>query len=162
MRIGKSAARSSRRHVGDRPKIMCRQKLRNEVPEAGKPALSCLPNRAYKVNSQLRNFAIPLNKQRSLSRCFDCEQRSPSALRLAFSRRGPCVPSRSARGRRMFFIRFVNRAVQAVWRSHHEGRKQARDSGHSPFRGPAKGRLRRARISILATFQLTGGSTDSR
>jgi hypothetical protein len=61
-------------------------------------------------------------------------------------------PSRSARGRRMLFIRFINRAVQAVWRSHHEGRKQARDSGHSPFRGPARGRSPRARISILAPF----------
>ena len=86
----------------------------------------------------------------------------PSTRTLfAFSRRGPCVPSRSARGRRMLFIRFINRAVQAVWRSHHEGRKQARDSGHSPFRGPARGRSPRARISILAPFQLTGGSTDS-
>src|SRR6266851_2491627 len=41
MIIGKSAARSSRRNVGDRPKTMCRQILRNEVPEAGKSALSC-------------------------------------------------------------------------------------------------------------------------
>ena len=71
-------------------------------------------------------------------------------------------PARSARGRRMLFIRFVNRAVQAVWRSHHEGRKQARNSGHSPFRGPARGRSPRARISILAPFQLPGGSTDNR
>jgi len=87
----------------------------------------------------------------------------PSTRTLfAFSRRGPCVPSRPARGRRMLFIRFINRAVQAVWRSHHEGRKQARDSGHSPFRGPARGRSPRARISILAPFQLTGGSTHSR
>ena len=87
----------------------------------------------------------------------------PSTRTLfAFSRRGPCVPSRSARGRRMLFIRFINRAVQAVWRSHHEGRKQARDSGHSPFRGPARGRSPRARISILAPFHLTGGNTDSR
>ena len=148
MIIGKSAARSSRRNVGDQPKTMCRQTLRHEVPEAGKPALSCLPNRAHKVNSPLRFFAISPNKQRSLSRCFDCEQRSPSARsRLAFSRRGPCVPSRSVQGRRMLFIRFVNRAVQAVWRSRHDGRKQARDSGHSPFRGPARGRSPRARIS---------------
>ena len=66
------------------------------------------------------------------------------------------------KGRRMLFIRFVNRAVQAVWRSHHKGRKQARDSGHSPFRGPARGRSPRARISLLAPFQQTGGSTDSR
>ena len=87
----------------------------------------------------------------------------PSTRTLfAFSRRGPCVPSRSARGRRMLFIWFINRAVQAVWRSHHEGRKQARDSGHSPFRGPARGRSPRARISILAPFQQTGSSTDSR
>src|SRR6202030_3028549 len=27
----------------DRPKTMCRQKLRNKVPEAGRPALSCPP-----------------------------------------------------------------------------------------------------------------------
>jgi hypothetical protein len=51
----------------------------------------------------------------------------------------------------MLFIRFINRAVQAVWRSHHEGRKQARDSGHSPFRGPAGGRSPRARISICCS-----------
>src|SRR3954453_169171 len=97
MIIGKRAARSSRRNVGDRPKTMCRQTLRNEVPAARQLALSCLPNRACKVNSLLRLLAISLNKQRSLYRCFDCEQRSPSARsRLAFSRRGPCVPSRSA------------------------------------------------------------------
>jgi hypothetical protein len=55
-------------------------------------------------------------------------------------------------GRRMLFIRFVNRAVQAVRRSHHEGRKQARDSGHSPFRGPARGRSPRARIPNLCSL----------
>src|SRR5437879_4607977 len=82
-----------------RSKPMCRQKLRNEVPAARNLALSCLPNRACKVNSLIRYFVISLNKQRSLYRCFDCEQRSPSARsRLAFSRRGPCVPSRSAPG----------------------------------------------------------------
>jgi hypothetical protein len=74
---------------------------------------------------------------------------------FAFSRRGPCVPSRSARGRRMLFIRFINRAVQAVWRSHHEGRKQARNCGHSPFRGPARGRSA-APPSRSATAHSTG------
>jgi hypothetical protein len=65
-----------------------------------------------------------------LSLRIDAGRVRPSTRTLfAFSRRGPCVPSRSARGRRMLFIRFVNRAVQAVWRSHHEGRKQARGSG---------------------------------
>jgi hypothetical protein len=78
---------------------MCRQKLRNEVPAARQLALSCLPNRASKVDSRLRFFAVSLNKQHSLPRCFDCEQRWPSARsRLAFSRRGPCVPSSSAPG----------------------------------------------------------------
>ena len=38
MIIGKSAARSSRRNVGDRPKTMCRQELRNEVPKADRKA----------------------------------------------------------------------------------------------------------------------------
>ena len=44
--IRKSAARRSRSNVGDRSKTMCRQTLRNEVPAAGKPALSCRSNRA--------------------------------------------------------------------------------------------------------------------
>ena len=65
-------------------------------------------------------------------------------------------PARSARGRRMLFIRFVNRAVQAVWRSHHQGRKQTRDSGHSPFGGPARGRSPRA-VLVIGSF-----STDRR
>ena len=56
---------------------MCRQKLRNAVPAARQLALSCLPNRAHKVNSQLRYFAISLNKQHLLSRCFE--------LRAAFA-----------------------------------------------------------------------------
>jgi hypothetical protein len=142
---------------------MCRQKLRNEVPEAGKPALSCLPNLAHKVNSQLRCLATSRSCANSFLSALTAGRVRPSTRTLfAFSRRGPCVPSRSARGRRMLFIRFVNRAVQPVWRSRHEGRKQARDSGHSPFRGPARGRSPRARISLLAPFQLTGGSTDSR
>src|SRR5450755_2517075 len=33
-----------------------------------------------------------------------------------------------------------------------------RDSGHSPFRGPARGRSPRARISILAPFQQTAAA----
>ena len=64
-------------------------------------------------------------------------------------------------GCRMLFIRFVNRAVQAVRRSHPEGRKQARDSGHSPFRGPARGRSPRARISNLAPSQHAGCNTSA-
>src|SRR5450432_3539479 len=51
MIIGKSAARSSRRHVDDRPKTMCRQTLRTEGPEAGKPALSCHPRSVVSVRS---------------------------------------------------------------------------------------------------------------
>ena len=135
-----------------RAKTMCRQKLRNEVPEARQLALSCLPNRACKVNSLLRFFAISLNKQRSLSRCFDCEQRSPSARsRLAFSRRGPCVPSRSAPGlsHALHQVRKQGCPSSPALSSH--GRKQARDSGHSPLRGPARGRSPRARISNLCS-----------
>src|SRR4029078_10201718 len=70
-----SAPASPHRLDPSRTKTMCRQKLRNEVPAARTLALSCLPNRACKVNSLLCFFAISLNKQRSLSRCFDCEQR---------------------------------------------------------------------------------------
>jgi|SRR5450631_4464438 len=152
MIIGKSAARSSRRNVGDRPKTMCRQKLRTEGPAAGHPLyLAFLIGRTKStLNSAILRFSA---HDHFLSLCTDAGRVRPSTRTLlAFSRRGPCVPSRSARGRRMLFIRFINRAVQAVWRSHHEGRKQARDSGHSPFRGPARGRSPRARISILAPF----------
>src|SRR5712664_3742636 len=115
MIIGKSAARSSQRNVGDRPKTMCRQKLRNEVPEAGKPALSCLPNRAHGRTKSTLNYAISrlFTHGHFLSLCTDAGRVRPSTRTLfAFSRRGPCVPSRSAQGRRMLFIRFVNRAVQ--------------------------------------------------
>jgi hypothetical protein len=35
-------------------KTMCRQKLRDEVPAARNLVLSCLPNRAYKVNVSVR------------------------------------------------------------------------------------------------------------
>src|SRR5260221_14448246 len=49
MIIGKSAARSSRRNVGDRLKTMCRQKLRNEVPERGNPLYLAFHGRSVSV-----------------------------------------------------------------------------------------------------------------
>ena len=59
-------------------------------------ALSCLPNRAFKVNSFLRfsstlrtsAIADSLHRQRT--------HVTTSRSRSAFTRRGPCVPSRSA------------------------------------------------------------------
>jgi hypothetical protein len=42
---------------------MCRQKLRNEVPEAGKPALSCNPSMAT-------TFPMATDFFRSPKRCF--------------------------------------------------------------------------------------------
>jgi hypothetical protein len=99
MTIGKSAARSSRRNVGARPKPMCRQKLRNEVPEAVKPALSCHPwlvsGRAG-VQSQLSttifcNFS--LMSISFLSALTAGRFRPSMRTLLAFSRRGPCIPS---------------------------------------------------------------------
>jgi len=59
-------------------------------------------------------------------------------------------------GCRMLFIRFVNRAIQAVRRSRPRRAAQARDSGHSPFRGPARGRSPRARISSVCSPQHAG------
>ena len=72
---------------------MCRQRLGRSVAPV---LLSCLPNRAFKVNSFLR-FSSTLRTSAitdSLHR-----QRThviTSRLRSAFTRRGPCVPSRSA------------------------------------------------------------------
>src|ERR1700681_96637 len=65
MIIGKSAARLSRRNVGDRPKTMCRQKLRNEVPEAGKPALSCRPEKSRFSYHALFSLYAKLRQQYS-------------------------------------------------------------------------------------------------
>jgi hypothetical protein len=112
MIIGKSAARSSRRNVGDRPKTMCRQTLRNEVPEAGKPALSCLP-------SHFSHCILPAPTTHRLHHNRERDVHSPGGVH-AFLRVQHL-------GCRMLFIRFVNRAVQAVRRSRPEGRRQARD-----------------------------------
>jgi hypothetical protein len=46
---------------------MCRQTLRNEVPEAGKPALSCLPNRACVTVRVLHVFWIICSRSNSAS-----------------------------------------------------------------------------------------------
>jgi hypothetical protein len=126
---------------------MCRQTLAGEARgERSSLYLAILIGRAKSTHCYA--FCDFSAHQPFPSHCTDREQRSrQTRARSAFSRRGPCVPSRSALGRRMLFIRFVNRAVQAVWRSHHEGRKQARDSGHSPFRDPTGGRSPRARGS---------------
>src|SRR5262249_28594438 len=80
-------------------------------------ALSCLPNRAGKVNSflrfssTLRTSAITdsLHQQRALHRSRVRDVHSPGGVH-AFLRVQHI-------GRRMLFIRFVNRAVQAVRRS---------------------------------------------
>ena len=129
-------------------KTMCRQKLRNEVPAARNLALSCPPNRVCKVNPLLRFFF-------DSSHFSHCILPAPTTHRLHHNRVHDLHSAGGVHaflrvqhwGCRMLFIRFVNRAVQAVWRSHHEGRKQARDSGHSPFRDPTGGRSPRARGS---------------
>ncbi len=79
MIIGKSAARSSRRNVGARPKTMCRQTLRNDVPAAGKPALSCHPHRAPIVYSTLRYFTPPKSRIKHPRACGSSARRSPDA-----------------------------------------------------------------------------------
>jgi hypothetical protein len=114
----------------------------------GHALLSRLPNRASKVKpflrfsstSRIRAISASLHRSSTIlvtAAMTVCTHQAGSMRSFAIS----------TKGRRMLFIRFVNRAVQAVWRSHPEGRQQARNSGHSPFRGPARGRSPRARIS---------------
>ncbi len=86
MIIGKSAARSSRRNVGDRPKTMCRQTLRNEVPEAGKPALSCLPNRACVSVRILHVFRIFCSRSFRALWFSCCTGESPIAPRRSWAK----------------------------------------------------------------------------
>jgi hypothetical protein len=108
-----SALASPHRIKASRLKPMCRQKLRNEVQAARNLALSCLPNRACKVNSLLRFFTISPNKQRSFLAASIASSvrhqrgndlRSPGGVH-AFLRV-------QHQGCRMLFIRFVNRTVQ--------------------------------------------------
>jgi hypothetical protein len=97
-----------------------------------------------------------------LSLCTDAGRVRPSTRTLfAFSRRGPCIPSA--------FGTWPSHALHQVHKQGYPSSlalssrgKKARDSGHSPFRGPARRRSPRARISILAPFQRTGSSPDSR
>ncbi|MEH2515672.1 hypothetical protein V1279_001245 [Bradyrhizobium sp. AZCC 1610] len=140
---------------------MCRQTLRNEVPAAKNLALSCPPNRACKVNSFLR-FSATLRSSAITDSLHQNAQTSPQPrTRRAFTRRVHAFLRVQHIGHRMLFIRFVNRVVQAVRRSRLEGRQQARDSGHSPFRGPARGRSPRARISNLFPPQHVGANPAS-
>jgi hypothetical protein len=149
MTIGKSAACSYRWSVGDRPKTMCRQTLRYDVPEAGNPLyLAFLIGR---TKSTLRYAFSRLSAYHHfLSLCTDGEQSPPQPpARFAFSRRGPCVPSRSALGCRMLFIRFGCPSSPAL--SPPKGGSRQDIADIPPFRGPARGRSPRARISNLCS-----------
>jgi hypothetical protein len=74
---------------------MCRQRLsRNQAPLL----LSCLPNRAGKVNSLLHIFSTLRRPSIAASLHLSAHASPQPRLRRAFTRRGPCVPSRSAPG----------------------------------------------------------------
>ena len=78
--------------------------------------------------------------------------------RRAFSRRGPSVPSHSALrpSHALHQVRKPGCLPKQSGALVPEVRQQARDSGHSPFRGPARGRSPRARISNFALRQHAG------
>ena len=58
-----------------------------------RPITGGIPNRACKVDSQLRYFQL-FTHEYFLSLCTDCGQSPPvDAHAVAFSRRGPCIPS---------------------------------------------------------------------
>ena len=61
----------------------------------------------------------------------------------------------------MLFTRFEQGSPSSHDALIRKGRQQARDSGHSLFRGPARGRSPRARISIFAPLQSTDSDADS-
>jgi hypothetical protein len=120
------------------------------IPRPDRLRAAFLIGRAKSVHSFafLRPFAV----EASLSSGTNNAQTSPqSRTRFAFSRRGPCVPSRSALGCRMHFIRFVTGLSKQSGVLIPEAWQQARDSGHSPLCGPARGRSPRARISNLCS-----------
>ena len=74
---------------------MCSQQLsRTQAPLL----LSCLPNRADKVNSLLQIFSTPRRPSIAASLHLHAQVSPQPRLRRAFTRRGPCVPSRSAPG----------------------------------------------------------------
>jgi len=63
-------------------------------------------------------------------------------------------------GRRMLFIRFVNRAVQAVWRSHHEDGSRQEIADIPRFAAPP-GDAHRARGSLMVAPSRHAGCNTS-
>ena len=74
---------------------MCRQRLSRTRASL---LLSCLPNRAGKVNSLLQIFSTPRRPSIAASLHLHAQVSPQPRSRRAFTRRGPCVPSRSAPG----------------------------------------------------------------
>jgi hypothetical protein len=75
---------------------MCRQRLSRLMAPL---LLSCLPNRAGKVNSLLQIFSTPRKPSIAASLHLHAQVSPQPRLRRAFTRRGSCVlPSRSAPG----------------------------------------------------------------
>jgi hypothetical protein len=145
MTIGKSAACLSRCHVQNRPKTMCRQKLRNEVPAAWHPLYLAFPIGRTKstLNYAISRFSA---HEQILSLCTDsgqsphlnahavCILQAGSMRSFACGTRAvACSSSGSSTGLSKQSGALITR----------DGK---RDSGHSPFRGPP-GDAHRARGS---------------
>jgi len=144
-----------RHHAVHTAPLLCHQNqcadkhLRSPAAGATSSLLSCLPNRACKVNSLLRIFAISLNKQRSFL--------AASIASSVRHQRGNDLHSPGGVhaflrvqhfGCRMLFIKFVNRAVQAVRRSRHVDGSRQEIADIPRFAAPP-GDAHRARGSLI-------------
>jgi hypothetical protein len=112
--------------------------------------LSCPLNRAGKVNSLLQIFSprrrtsitasLHLDAQISPGRA--CNVHSPGGVHAFLRVRH--------QGRRMLFIRFVNRAVQALWRSHPRRAAARQEIADIPRFAAPPGDAHRARGSLIS------------
>jgi hypothetical protein len=140
---------------------MCRQIVRTEGPAAGHPLyLAFLIGRAKSTLSSaflrlfvIQSFQTPAPTTHTLHHNRKCDRHSPGGVH-AFLRVQHL-------GRRMLFIWFVNGAVQAVRRSRPPNGGIRQEIADIPCFAAPPGDAHRARISMLAPFQLTGGSMTS-
>jgi hypothetical protein len=137
---------------------MCRQRLSRPTAPL---LLSCPPNRSGKVNSLLDIFSTSRRISITASLHLHAQISPQPRLRRAFTRRDPCVPSRSEPGPSHALHQVGKQGCPNFGALIPEGRQQARDSGHSLFRGPARGRSPRARISSFLPSSAAGSNPSA-
>jgi hypothetical protein len=110
------------------------------------PNLGCADNALVALRRHCFYLAFLIGRAKSIPSCRFSRLLANQASLLPSiythkSRHSRACDEHSPGGVHAFFLRVQHQGRRML------GRQQARDSGHSPFRGPARGRSPRARIS---------------